>query len=112
MAPSGGAPGGRGPHACQARECVWHPTVGGVYHLAADGCCSWAEFATVILELSGRPSPDRPGGPRWPIRVASSPAVLGPLQREGELAGGDASTLARGHQGLPVPTLHLRHASL
>lgn len=28
---------------------------GGIYHLAADGHCSWAEFATAIMELSGRP---------------------------------------------------------
>jgi dTDP-4-dehydrorhamnose reductase len=28
---------------------------GGVYHLAAEGWCSWAEFAAAIMELSSRP---------------------------------------------------------
>ena len=29
---------------------------GGVYHLASDGHCSWAEFAAAAMELTGRPT--------------------------------------------------------
>jgi dTDP-4-dehydrorhamnose reductase len=33
-----------------------HAPAPGVYHLAAEGHCSWAEFAAAIMELSGRPA--------------------------------------------------------
>jgi len=36
-------------------ELLRVPSEGGVFHLASDGCCSWAEFAAAIVELAGRP---------------------------------------------------------
>jgi dTDP-4-dehydrorhamnose reductase len=33
-----------------------HAPAPGIYHLAAEGHCSWAEFAAAIVEFSGRPT--------------------------------------------------------
>ena len=82
-----GAPTYVGHLANAVREVVELP--GGVWHLAADGDCTWAEFATAIFEEAGvdcrvrriptaelaRPAPrpaysvlrsERPGAPRLP----------------------------------------------
>ena len=58
----------------------------GTYHVAADGDCTWAEFAEAIFEEAGldcrvRRDHDRRAGP-----PGAASRVLGPAQRAGRTA--------------------------
>ena len=92
-----GSPTYVGHLAAATRELVELPP--GVWHVAADGDCTWADFAEAIFEEAGhrvrRPA-DHDRGVRRP---RAAPGVLGAAQRAAGRAA--APALARGPTRLP-----------
>ena len=55
----------------------------GVYHVAAAGDCTWADFAEAIFEEAGPRLPRAPDHDRRVRRDGAAAGLLGAAQREG-----------------------------
>ena len=86
-----GSPTYVGHLAAATREVLELPY--GVYHVAADGECTWADFAEAIFEEAGLDCRVRRISTRRARPAGAAARVLGAAQREGR-AG--AAALARG----------------
>ena len=74
------------------RELVELPQ--GIWHLAAEGDCTWAEFAEAIFEEAGLDMPRPPDLDRRARPPRAETRLLGAAQREAGRAA--AAALARG----------------
>ena len=77
----------------------------GVYHVAAAGDCTWADFAEAIFEEAGLGRRVRRITTRRVRRAGAAPGVLGAAQREGRAR---AAALARGPARVPQATRRSR----
>ena len=84
--------------AAATRELVDGGAPFGIWHLAAAGDCTWADFAEAIFDGGGARLPRPADHDRGVRRARPSPGDLGPAQREGRPG---APALARGPRRLP-----------
>ena len=77
----------------------------GVYHVAAAGDCTWADFAEAIFEDAGLADARASHLERRVRRACASPGLLGAAQREGSAR---AAALARGPARVPQATRRSR----
>ena len=80
------------------RELVDRGSPFGIWHLAASGDCTWADFAEAIFEEAGLDVPGTADHVRRVRREGAAPGDLDPAEREGRPG---ASALARGPPRLP-----------